>query len=207
MKWFYLIIFLYTFSIGCQNKDTLGNHIFYLHGRIIELQGIHAEHEQYCKYEYESILDSLEVGGNIVYAEIRNDGTDFEAFCVHISEQIDSLIRAGVEPKRITVIGASKGAVMAMNISDMNQNPINYILLGANNEFIEQENDWNLNGRVLGIYERSDAIAGKSYDIWITRSTNAIEFEQLEINAGLGHGFLYRPINDWLEPAKDWLKY
>jgi hypothetical protein len=48
-------------------------------------------------------------------------------------------------------------------------------------------------------------VAGKDYSYWIGRSTEALEFEQLEINTGLGHGFLYRPVTAWLGPAKEWI--
>jgi len=181
-------------------------HIFYLHGRIIEIQGINAISEKFGKYEYNKIIDSLKSTGAIVHNELRTEQTDFQAFCKSTSNEIDELIESGVNSTNITVIGASKGGIMAMNISNMNPHPINYILLAANNEQIELQHQWNLHGRILGIYEKSDSVANKNYNHWINESTNAIEFNQIEINTGLGHGFLYRPINEWLEPAKKWIK-
>ena len=72
-------------------------------------------------------------------------------------------------------------------------------------EYIEAENDWRLHGRILGIYEQSDTLAGKDYTYWIDRSIEAIEFEQHQINTSLGHGFLYRPIPEWLNLVKSWV--
>jgi hypothetical protein len=94
---------------------------------------------------------------------------------------------------------------MAMDIANRNTHPVNYVLLAANNDRLEQEYDWNLHGNILGIYERSDSIAGKDYRYWINRSTHAVRFEQLELNTGLNHGFLYSPIPEWFTPAKNWM--
>lgn len=199
------ILFLATFFLSCQSSLTSTKHVFYLHGRIIELQGINAISEQYGRYEYQRIIDSLKSTRAVVHGEVRMATTDFEAFCQKTSKEIDDLINNGIMPGDITVIGASKGAVMAMNIANQNTHPINYVLLAANNDYTERENDWNLHGNILAIYEKSDAIGGKHYQYWIDRSTNAKRFKQIEINTGLGHGFLYRPIPEWWEPTKKWI--
>jgi hypothetical protein len=206
MKLFIQVFIFYSLLSNCQSTGKAPKHIFYLHGRIIELQGRNAVSDQFGKYEYDKIIDSLKNLGAIIHNEIRTEKTEFVNFCEGTSSQIDQLIKSGVNPKNITLIGASKGAVMAMNISNMNTNPINYVLLAANNSEIERENEWNLHGRILGIYEKSDSIAGKNYQYWIDKSTNAVEFNQVEINTGLGHGFLYRPINEWWNPTKEWMK-
>lgn len=199
---FFVSIFL---LVGCQGEKEIERHLFYLHGRIIEVQGINAVSDQFGTYMYTAIIDSLQATGATVHHEVRTQETDFQSFCGKTSAQVDSLIEAGVPPGHITVLGASKGAVMAMNIADMNTNAINYILLAANNDYIERENDWNLHGNILGIYEQSDLLAGKDYQYWIKTSTNALSFEQQKINTGLGHGFLYQPLPVWLNPVKEWM--
>ena len=181
-------------------------HLFYLHGMIIEVQGINAVSPQFGAYKYQEIIDSLNAPGYMVHSEVRTTQTDFKAFCQKISRQIDELVKDGVPPHNISVIGASKGAQMAMTIADLNTNAINYILLGANNSRVEQNFEWRLHGRVLGIYEKSDTIAGKDYSYWIERSPDVKEFQQLEIQTGLGHGFLYSPIAQWLNPTLEWIK-
>ena len=199
----FLVVMLHCFCNTPTNITT--HHIFYLHGRIVELQGVNAEHPQFGKYLYHAIIDSLQIGNTVVHHDLRPADVDFYAYAERISRQIDSLITHEVTPQNITVIGASKGAVMTMHISHLNANPINYVLLGANNDDIERENDWRLHGRILGIYERSDSLAGKNYHHWIARSTEAEVFEQFEINTGLGHGFLYLPLEEWLTPTKKWI--
>jgi len=206
MKQIFTICLLALLCTNCITKKTDTKHIFYLHGRIIEVQGVNAISEKFGKYQYHEIIDSLKSFEGVLYNEIRTENTDFENFSLKISNQIDSLISLGTKPNKITIIGASKGAVIAMNISNQNNHEINYVLLGANNAYIEQENDWNLHGNILGIYEKSDSLAGRDYSYWIEKSTNANRFEQLQINTGLGHGFLYKPLLDWLEPARNWLE-
>ena len=191
--------------VGCAPRATHEKHVFYLHGMIIEMQGIHAVSEQFGPYEYTAILDSLEASGAVVHSEVRTEETDFTGFAEKTSEQIDSLIAHGVAPSDITVVGASKGGMLAMNISHLNKHPVNYVLLGADSDYSEKTFDWTLHGNILGIYERTDDIAGNNYQYWIDRSPEALRFVALEINTGLSHGFLYRPIPEWLYPAREWI--
>ncbi len=201
-----LLISILTISIfNGLSKNSSEKHIFYLHGRIIEIQGINAKSQKFGAYKYTEIIDSLKSIG-IVHNVVRTNDTDFEEFCKKTSKQIDSLITIGIAAKNITVIGASKGAVMAMYISNINSSPINYIFLAGNNDYRESTRKWNFHGRILGFYEKSDLIAGKDYQYWIDKSTNAIKFEQIELNTGLGHGFLYTPIKEWFNPTKKWIE-
>lgn len=198
---------LVLLNISCiASKEVPSHYLFYLHGRIIELQGTQAVSPQFGPYQYDRIIDSLKTITDQVYAEVRKDTVDFYAFCAHVSEEIDQLINKGVAAHKITVVGASKGAVMAMQISNDNPNPINYVLLAANNDYIEEEQIWSLQGRILGIYEASDLLAGKNYNHWIARSEKAIAFEQLQLNTGLGHGFIYQPLSEWLDPLRKWIE-
>jgi hypothetical protein len=203
---------LYKLSVlmvlfSCSPKQEPMKHIFYLHGMIIEIQGIHAVSPQFGPYEYTAIVDSLKATGGEVHTEVRTEATDFFEFGKKISKEIDGLISKGVAPSDITVIGASKGGMIAMYISDLNTNKVNYVLLGSSSDYTQNTFDWNLHGNILGIYEKSDTVAGNSYQYWIDKSTNAVKFEQLQINTGLGHGFLYTPNSAWLDPAREWMNH
>lgn len=196
---------LLCFLWGCAPEAEVERHIFYLHGMIVETQGIEAVSSAFGPYEYQAILDSLGAKGAIVHSEVRTQNTDFKEFCNRVSHSIDSLTRKGIPPAHITVIGASKGGIMAMQISQQNTQPVNYVLLGAGSAHAEQIHTGSLHGRILGIFEASDAIADRDYSFWIDRSPEAQRFEQLQLQTGLGHGFLYRPIKEWLIPAREWM--
>ena len=196
------ICWIVLFSCDSKQNDI---HIFYLHGKIVQEQGLEATSEKFGKYEYRAIIDSLKGRSKHIYSEIRKPDTEFNEFCVHTSNQIDSLIKIGVEPKDILIIGASMGGVMAMQISTINENPVNYVFLGANNNSIEEELDFDLHGRILGIYEKSDSICGNDYKYWINKCEKVDELKEIQINTQLGHGFLYRPLKEWIDPIKEML--
>ncbi|OJV50465.1 MAG: hypothetical protein BGO31_13955 [Bacteroidetes bacterium 43-16] len=220
MKHHYFLFVFYFFLSSCTHsseqkasrqsaeKTTLtGNntrHIIYLHGRIIELQGKAAFSEEHGKYELDSILNALAAGGAIVHCELRPENTEVKTYAQKVSFSIDSLIHAGIPATNITIIGASKGALIAATTSSINPQPLNYVLMGGNNTTIQQQNDWHFHGRILCIYDPSDTIAGSNYDYWKQRSPEAIAFEQVQLKENLGHGFLYRPLAAWVLPALKW---
>jgi predicted esterase len=180
-------------------------HIFYFHGKIVEMQGKNAKSETYGSYEFDSIVAALEMENSIVHAEIRTEDVVARAYARSISKQLDSLIRSGVKPTDITLVGASKGANIAANISDINQHPMNYVLLAGNNDWQEENNDWHFHGQVLCFYDSSDTIAGKNYDYWKRRKNYTTKFKQIEVHKNLGHGFVYKPYSVWVEPTKKWI--
>jgi hypothetical protein len=203
LKLFILILVAITFS-SC-NAQLPTKHIFYIHGRIIEQQGKNAVSEQFGKYEFDGIIHSLKVENAIVHSEVRTSNVDVEMYATTISKQIDSLIKSGVKPIDITVIGASKGAIIASTISNLNTNAINYVFLAGNNDYQEMNSDWKFHGQVLCIYDSSDEIAGKNYDYWKNKENFTTKFEQIELKTNLGHGFIYKPLNVWIEPTKKWI--
>lgn len=219
MKYYFLSI-IFLLLLSCTNssdqqqndknvKSTVNpeqntRHIIYLHGRIVELQGKAAFSEEHGKYELDSILDALKEANTKVYCELRPENTEVPVYAQKLSRTIDSMISSGIAPNKITVIGASKGAIIAATTSDLCQQPVNYVLMGGNNSKMEQQNDWHFHGRILCIYDPSDTIAGKNYDYWKANSPEAVAFEQIEINEKLGHGFLYRPLPAWTVPALKW---
>lgn len=190
---------------GCSRKEMEAHHLFYLHGRIVEEQGPEAVSERYGPYLYHAILDSLDRPGVLLHAELRTTDTDFHAFSEGIAQQIDSLIATGVAPEHITVVGASKGGVMGMYISHLSPHPINYVLLGANTSYIQQTFNWNFHGRVLGISDASDTLANVSYDHWRWAADPQAVIEEMMLTTGLGHGFLFRPLPEWLGPLRAWV--
>lgn len=207
MKGAYLIFgVFFTLLIGCTTNAGINKkYIYYLHGRIIEIQGKDAVSEEYGKYEFDSIVKELQEKDHLVIAEVRSENVDYSDYANKVSKEIDSLVGMGVKPWHITVIGASKGAIIASHISDINQNPINYVLLAGNNKYQEENNDWRFHGQVLCLYDLSDTIAGGSYDYWKNNENYTTKFEQIELKTHLGHGFLYKPLKEWMEPTRKWI--
>lgn len=208
MKKYILLLLILAIQLSCKSQfsDTKRTeHIFYIHGRIIEQQGKNAFSEAFGYYELDSIISALKFEKSVVHYEIRKENVETRAYAIKISKQIDSLIHLDVKPTDITVIGASKGAIIASNISDINLNPINYVFLAGNNDYQEMNNSWKFHGQVLCIYDLSDSIAGKNYDYWKNSKNYTTKFEQLELKTHMGHGFLFKPLDAWVIPTRKWI--
>jgi len=62
----------------------------------------------------------------------------------------------------------------------------------------------NLHGNVLSIYEKTDL--AQSCQNYRAGATGINEWKEVEVNTGLKHGFLYRPMKEWVEPTMAWAK-
>jgi hypothetical protein len=86
--------------------DTSKKYLFYLHGVIIENQGIKAVSEKYGAYEFEKILKSLTINNINVISETRHKNTDIFEYVKKSCFSNRYIIKSGVLPKNITVVGA-----------------------------------------------------------------------------------------------------
>jgi len=182
-------------------------YLFYLHGRIVEVQGPNAVEKDhgYGAYQYFDILKTFTRRGFTVISECRPPSTEVNQYAQKVALQIDSLIKKGAKPSDITVVGASKGGAIAMLVSGVVKNAgINYVFLGCcPGTFAAQG---KLCGNILSIHEKTDDI-GQSCGNVRQKSANPIpNYKEIELNTGLHHGFLFRPLPEWVEPAVAWAK-
>lgn len=182
--------------------------VFYLHGRIVENYGPNAIDtiNGYGHYKYFDIIDSLKKRNFIVISDIRKPNTSIASYAHSVADKIDSLLRANIKAQNITVIGASKGAIIAMYVSTYVKNKnINYVFMGGcSDEIYNNYSDIEYYGNILSIYEKSDTLYGYSCIKFKNKSQAISNYKEVELNTGLKHGFLYRPIHEWLDPAAKW---
>lgn len=188
-----------------QKVDTKAHYLFYLHGYIVEAGNTRPVSPKFGVYEYEQILETFRQSGFVVISEARKKNPDIEPYAAKVAEQIRQLLRAGVPPKQITIVGASQGSWIAMLASTYlaNRN-LNFVLIAAcsaDEGFLQLV---NLHGNVLSIYEKSDL--AQSCQNYRTDATGISEWKEVEITTGLKHGFLYRPMKEWTEPTIAWAK-
>lgn len=186
-----------------------GKYLFYLHGKIIEDQGLPAVSPEFGEYEYEKILERLASTGSTVISEQRGKDADIEAYARRTADQVRQLLSAGVPEKNITIVGASKGAAIAIETSHLLANPeLNYVLLAiCASEEVQAliENDISLAGNVLSIYDESDTYAGSCNDLFaFSEGKGLVRHEEILLHTGLGHGLLYRPLDEWVLPVILW---
>lgn len=198
---------LATLLSGCASIPTNSDrHVFYLHGAIVEQQGPTAVSERFGSYDYAGILTQLRASGLTVISELRPRDTDVSAYADTMVSQVENLIERGISPSNITIVGASKGAIIATLVSARLRNPeVGYVLMASCNDWLIERYDPHLNGKVLSIYEQSDELAG-SCKALAERSRDLARFEEIRLETGLAHGFLYRPLPEWVAPAVGWAK-
>jgi hypothetical protein len=191
-----------------ETADSTDRIIFYLHGKIVEDQGLAATSERFGRYEYEAILKALRGGGHEVVSEVREGPTNSWEYAKKIVSEITKLKEGGVPSQHITVVGASKGAAIAVLVSHLLEDPkINYVFLAiCGQRMLEywESNDICTTGRILSVYEASDELA-QSCDALAARCSSGItRYQEIELGLGLGHGMVYRPYDEWVLPSLGW---
>jgi len=178
--------------------------MIYLHARIVEDEGRLPTDSTFGVYEYDAILDSLRHGGFVVLSEQRPSRTNSDSFATHVVQQVDSLLRLGVSPKAISVVGFSKGGWIAILASSRLQNPaISFVFMGACGPWAFDRPDLHVAGRLLSIYERSDSL-GVSCAPMFARRRPGSQAREIALSLGLGHGTFFQPRSAWLVPVTAW---
>jgi hypothetical protein len=189
--------------------DPTKHYLFYLHGKIIEDQGIPAVSPDYGEYEYQAILEKLGSSGFVVLSEQRAKNTDAMLYAKRIVEQVTALRQAGVPAKNITVVGASKGAGITIFVSHLLENEeINYVIMAicdaATIKELEQ-NEMSLYGNVLSIYDSTDQLAGSCQELFtFSEGRGLSRHNEIVLKVGTGHAVLFKPLDEWITPAIQW---
>jgi hypothetical protein len=190
--------------------DPAAKYLFYLHGKIVEDQGIPAVSPDFGEYEYEAILQKFVGYGFTVISEQRPKNADGMEYANRVVKQIKSLLNAGVPAKNITVVGASKGAAITIEISHLLENKeTNFVIMGICNpdnvaEFLQ--NGTSLYGNVLSIYDFADTeYGGSCEDLFIfSEGKGLARHDEIVLHIGTGHGILFQPLGEWMLPAVQW---
>lgn len=179
-------------------------YVIYLHGKIVEAAGRRPTDPAFGVYEYDAILDSLRHSGFVVLSDQRPSGTDSDSFATHVARQVDSLLRLGVAPQAITVIGFSKGGWIAILSSSRLHNPaISFVFMGACGPWAFHRPDLHVSGRLLSLYETSDSLGVSCAPLFARRSPGT-QAREIALTLGLGHGTFFQPRSAWLAPAVAW---
>jgi hypothetical protein len=193
------------FTEAPKNPDPKERYIFYLHGRIIEEEGAEAVSPEFGKYEYFEILEALADRGFTVISEVRAKNTDVKQYAQKVADQVNGMLKAGVPPGNITVAGASKGGAITHRISSVLHNKdVNFVLLASCGEGYHEGFDIDLVGNVLSVYDYKDNKGAGSCADFFAKSKGLNKRKEIELKIGLGHGILYKPMEEWVEPTIAW---
>lgn len=185
--------------------DAKARYVIYLHGRIVEEQGRRPTSPEWGIFEYDRILGALAGEGAVVISEQRPRNTDPDTFAAHVVEQVRQIIRAGVQPEHVTVVGFSKGGGIATRTSALLKNPrVNFVFLAACGDGDFTGSDLAVSGRILSIYETSDDNGRSCADLFAKPGVTG-EHSEMSIAIGGGHGAFFRPHPEWVTPLLRWV--
>ncbi|WP_416867332.1 MAG: alpha/beta hydrolase [Imperialibacter sp.] len=206
MKFTLIGVIFCSSLLSCAANDE--RYLFFLHNKWIEDHELNEGHPKYGRAEYREIVNAFKKEGFTVISEKRKANTDEKTYARKVKSQIDSLLQMGVEPGKITVVGTSKGGIIAQYVSTYARNEqLNFVFIGSSFEgLVEQIPDIDLCGNILAINEKSDrgsvSLAGR-----IEKSTcQIVHFKNIELNTGKEHGFLFPLMKEWFEPAVKWAR-
>lgn len=189
-----------------QSAPPTARYLFYLHGAIVEDQGPRGVSPRFGAYDYPGIIAAFRRAGLIVESEVRPRGTDVNAYADKVARQVRAMLARGVAPSHITIVGASKGAVITALVSTRLRQPhVRYVMLANCNDWLIRTHHPRLTGELLSIYEASDQTGG-SCDKLAARSPELSRYREVRLTTGLGHGMVYRPLREWMVPAVSWAK-
>lgn len=182
-------------------------YLFYLHGGVVTVLGNNAINQsmpEWGPYEYLNILDSLRNRGFNIISENRKQGVDDSVYIDKMVKQIDTLLKAGVKPGNILVVGASAGWHIAIHASAKLKNTnLNYVIMGGcwpatYKDYVGIE----LYGHFLSIIETTDP-HGTCSKIFENRK-HFSSVKEIILNTGMSHGFFYKGYKHWIDPVVDW---
>lgn len=207
MKVNVLVLFLFSLVTSCRpqiNDDS--KFIIFLHNRFLETHSLEKLHPEYGRTEYKEILLEFEKSGLKVISEIRNGNVNAHEYAQGIVSQIDSLTSLGVNSNKITIVGTSKGGYIAQYISTLANNPeLNFVFVASfRNSDIQNIPEINYCGNILTIFEKSDPYGVSAIKRKESSTCKVKNFKEVELNTGMGHGFLFKPLKEWIEPTIKW---
>jgi pimeloyl-ACP methyl ester carboxylesterase len=186
-------------------------HLMYLHGRIVqEQQSARPRHPRFGDYEMERILAAFRERGFVVSGEIRPRSASVADSAERVAAQVRRLLASGVPAGRVTVVGASMGAGIALEAAARLREPgLRFAVLGAClsgsvGEMLAREGR-SPSGRFLSIREASDELS-EPCPAWKDEPgrRSSLEVREIVLHTGLAHGFLYRPLPEWVDPVVEW---
>ena len=200
------ILFCATF-MACDLKNE-ERYLFFLHNRFLEDHDLQEAHPEYGKSAYLEIISEFENNGFTVLSEKRAGIVNARDYAILITAQIESLLQKGILPKNITVVGTSKGGYIAQYVSTLaNNKDLNFVFIASFRESdLQNIPEINYCGHILTIYEASDPFGVSAIKRKENSTCPIAHFKEIELHTGLGHGFLFNPLKEWMQPTIAWAK-
>jgi hypothetical protein len=184
-------------------------YVIYSHGLIVEGTDLRPISPRFGQYDFPGIKQALFNGGGFnLIAHQRPKNTDFNTYVETLKSWVHRLVKAGVAPSRISLVGFSRGGQLtAVASSDLASVGINTALLAIcqNGDFDRDPPGphLSLGGNLLTIYETSDQLGSCKK---LAARSHLASFKEVAISTGKGHGAFFQPRKEWLEPLRAWIE-
>lgn len=184
--------------------DPDRRYLIYLHNQFQETATEGEEHPVFGPYHYRQILEAFAERRFVVVSEQREPRADPVRWADRVAEQVRTLLQAGVSPRRVTVVGFSKGGAIAVLAASRVADPeVSYVVLAACGPWLDSAPDLRPTGRLLSIREASDGAAGSCRPL-LDRAPDGIQTREIELHLGGGHGAFFTPRDEWIDPVVGW---
>jgi hypothetical protein len=157
------------------------------------------------RYEYRKILEAFAARGFVVVAEVRESGAGRD-FVEATAAQTRRLLAAGVPARHVTVVGFSKGGLLALGVAEIvGSDQVGYAILAG----CRSDPGWiagvapRLRGRFLSLRDRSDRFSASCQPLFEAAS-RVREKREHTFDTGLDHGLFYRPRRGWVDRITRW---
>lgn len=181
---------------------------FFLHNKFLEVHPLNELHPKYGPAAYTAILEKLQSTNSVILSEKRKPGTDPKIYAKKLILKIDSLHNGGVPYDHISIVGTSQGGYIAQYISYYAKNPdLKFVFIGSSfkNDSMNEDRKFQLYGEILSINEKSDVSAELLSRQLRFKNSDLKSFKEIILNTGLEHGFLFRALDEWIMPTKEWI--
>ena len=184
--------------------DPSAHYLIYLHGAIIEEQGMQPTHAEYGTYHYAEILQAFADRGFTVISEARPAGTRPDVYADRVIGQVRQMLDGGVPGGNVSVVGFSKGGVMALLASRIvGRDEVNWVIQAGCGPWIERFPEFIPSGRILSQIDQADTAAQSCSNLFSRMPEASVSKEQtLELDSG--HGAFYSINPQWFEAAVEW---
>jgi predicted esterase len=195
-------LFAETHSYSLRAKvDPAAKYLLFFHNNYVEVNGPDGD----CKYY--DILQAFSERGYTVVSELRPKNASVREAAYNGATTVLRLLDSRVPAGQITVVGHSKGAVIAQQVAALVGNPkIHYaIMAGCGIQGLPYPDPAKLTGDFLSIYAASDKVAGSCGSSFAQAKPGATS-QEIRLDSPAGHQLFFRPTEAWLDPLTAWLK-
>jgi len=184
-------------------------YLFYVHGKIMETEGVSPISPRFGHYQFHRIVTRLAKGKANVIARVRHGKTDPNAEAFRLTNEIRYMLKNGVPADHISVAGFSKGGyITLLTAKRLQSSDIRYIVMaGCTNAIVDGSDKIadGLQGTIMSMNDATDDL-GFSCRPLFERSPQLAASMDVTFQTGKGHGLFYRPDPTWIEPLLQWVE-